>query len=509
VALDEAAPATGVVTSGVVTTGRTARICLGITVALIASYVVALTRMTTDLYRGYGFRTFDIAFYDQGVWLLSRFHAPFVTLMGRNLFGDHAQFSLVALVPLYWLRPDPTTLLFLQALALGLGAVPVYMLAMRRLRNPVFATVLVAAFLLHPALSQTNLENFHPDALLVPILGFVLYAAIEDKPRMLVVFSVLALLCKEDVVLVVLPIAIWYMLRRNRRIGAILAGASIAAALLATNLVMQPLVGVSTRNAWRIPFSDCTNRCSVTRHVSDFAKAFVTRPAPVARYLFAGDTPNGRPFYIWQMLAPTGLVFLVAPEVAATVLLVLAANVFSLVGYQHQIAYHYSMVLLPGLALGTVYAISRLERERARRIAVAVVGGAALVSAYMWGPLAFSRQGPAAHAKPATAVTAIDKVRAQIPANAIVSAYDAFAPHVAERRRVYLWPTPFSALHWKLFEQEGRRLPEADDVEYLFLPTHLDDHPDVLDANRDDFVEVARAENDNGEGAVLYKRVRP
>ena len=46
---------------------------------------------------------YDFGLYDQGIWLLSRFHNPFVTLMGRNLFGDHTSFILIFLVPLYWI----------------------------------------------------------------------------------------------------------------------------------------------------------------------------------------------------------------------------------------------------------------------------------------------------------------------------------------------------------------------------------------------------------------------
>ena len=99
------------------------------------------------------------------------------------------------------------------------GAIPVYMLAMRRLRNPIFATVFAATFLLHPALGRTNLENYHPDSFLIPILGFAIYAAVENRPRLFVVCSVLALLCKEDVVLVLLPLALWYAWRHNRRVG--------------------------------------------------------------------------------------------------------------------------------------------------------------------------------------------------------------------------------------------------------------------------------------------------
>ena len=477
---------------------------------LIAWYVVAFTRTQTAIYRGYGYRTFDLSFYDQGVWLLSRFHAPYLSIVGRNLFGDHAQFTLLGIVPLYWVRPDPSTLFFVQALALGLGAVPVYLLARRRLANPLLATVLAAAFLLHPALGQSNLENFHPDAFLVPLLGFAIYAAVENRPKMFVIFCVLALLGKEDAVLVVLPLACWYAWRHNRKVGGIMAGVSIAAVLAATNLVMRPLVGVSTRNAYRLPFSTCARACSVTRHVSDFAITLFAHPVRVVRYVFASDSPNGRPFYVWQMLAPTGFVFLLAPELAAVGFLVLAANVFSVESAQHRIAYHYSMVLLPVLAMGTVYAIGRVKSERGRVIAVVVVGGCALVGGILWGPYTFSRQHPPQHLSASSSeVRAIEQVRKQLPANAIVAADDAFVPHVDHREHVYLWPTPFYAQHWKLFEQEGQRLAEAATVQYLFLPVTVTDHPDVFAQVRDQFVEVARAENDEHRGAVLYKRVTP
>lgn len=482
--------------------------CLAVSALLIAAYAVYFARVTTDAYRGYGYRTFDLAFYDQGVWLMSRFHTPFVTSMGRNLFGDHAQYSLIALVPLYWIRPDATTLLGVQAVALALGAVPVYLLAMRRSLGPIVATVFVAVFLLHPALGQTNLENFHPDAFLVPILGFAIYAAVEHRPRLFVVCSVLALLCKEDVVLVLLPLAVWYWFRRDRRTGTLVAIASVAVAFVDTNLVMRSLAGISTRNAFRIPFSTCARACSVTRHVSDFAKTLAVKPATVVRYLVAGDRPNGRPFYVWQMVAPTGLVFLLSPGVAMTALLALAANVFSTVSYQHQIAFHYSMELLPALLMGTVYAVSRIVDPRRRTIAVLLIACSALVSSVLWGAFPFSRSGPPPHASPSSAyVTGLNAVVAQIPADASVSAYDGFLPHVDRRKDVYLWPTPFSASHWGVNVPAGTRLPQSAGVEYLLLPTRLDDHPEVLRAIAGQFTEVARSEDAAGDGAVLYRRI--
>ena len=480
---------------------------VGVSALLIVAYCAYFAHVSTSAYRGYAYRTFDLGFYDQGVWLLSRFHAPYITLVGRNLFGDHAQFSLLALVPLYWIRPDASTLLNAQALVMALGAVPVYLLAVRRRLGPLVATVFVAAFLLHPALGQSNLENYHPDSFLIPVIGFAIYFAVEDRPRAFVIAAALALLCKEDAVLVVAPLALWFWWRRGRRVGGLVAAAAVVVAFLDTNVVMRSLVGVSTRNAFRIPFSTCARACSVTRHLSDFVVEIFTKPVSVVRYLVAGDRPNGRPFYAWQMIAPTGLAFLVAPEVAATAVLALAANVFSTVGFQHQIAFHYSMELLPALGMGSVYGVSRIAAGPRRTAAVVIVAASALTSAYLWGPLPFARHGPPAHWSPrSTAVAEINRVIAQLPAGAVVSAYDGYVTHVDHRRRVYLWPTPFAASHWKLGREEGHRIPEADDVGYLLLPARLDDHPQVFDAIRAGYEEIGRG-GDARDGVVLYRRV--
>ena len=69
-------------------------------VLLCACSAVATTRLQWDIHRGLGTSSFDVGLYDQGIWLLSRFDAPFVTLMGRNMFGDHASLILLFVAPL-------------------------------------------------------------------------------------------------------------------------------------------------------------------------------------------------------------------------------------------------------------------------------------------------------------------------------------------------------------------------------------------------------------------------
>ncbi len=76
---------------------------------------------TVEIHRGLGTSAYDFGLYEQGVWLLSRFESPFVTLMGRNLFGDHSSFILLFLVPFYWFDPPTSFLLVVQSVVIALG----------------------------------------------------------------------------------------------------------------------------------------------------------------------------------------------------------------------------------------------------------------------------------------------------------------------------------------------------------------------------------------------------
>ena len=188
-------------------------------VAMIVAWTLYFSLRSIDIHRGLGTSSYDIGLYDQGIWLLSQGQAPFVTLMGRNLMGDHASFILFFVVPLYWIWPSVSTLLVMQSLVVALGALPVFLLARTRLESEPLALVMSACFLLHPAIAWTNLENYHPDSFLAFFVGMSIFAALERRWRLYTVFVVLSLLVKEDVLLVVAPVGIWVALNRSRKIG--------------------------------------------------------------------------------------------------------------------------------------------------------------------------------------------------------------------------------------------------------------------------------------------------
>lgn len=455
---------------------------------LIVAYTWYFTRTTLDIHHGLGTSAYDFGLYDQGVWLLSRGQAPFVTLMGRNLFGDHTSFVLLALVPLYWVAPSAGALLATQSLVIGLGAVPVFWYARRRLGNEPLALALAGCYLLHPAVGWTNMENFHPDSFLGVFVGAAIYCALERRWRGYAVFVVLALLVKEDVSLVIVPLGVWVALKRDRRIGLLTVLGSVGFMLVALFVVMRSLIGVPTRNTWRIPFGG----------PAGLVKRALERPGDVIEHLRS----DGRPWYLWQMTAPFAWVFARLPDVALISSVVLTTNMLSTFWYQYQVQYHYSLVAVPALALGTVHALG-VVRARWRGALAAAVVVMSVWTAFLWGPMGWARTPPvywpASHP---SAVDARDIIR-DIPDDAVVSAYHSITAHLARREQIYMFPTPFRAvLYGSNDDLEGRRLPAADDVEFVVLPVARDvgleqDWREVRSA-----FELVRA-NDSWE---LYRR---
>jgi len=429
-------------------------------VALIVGYTSYFTRVTVDVHDGLGTSAYDFGLYDQGVWLLSRFQAPFVTLMGRNLFGDHSSFILLTVVPLYWVFPGAGTLLFVQSLVIALGAVPVFMLARRLLEREPVALVLAACYLLHPAVGWTNRENFHPDSFLGVFLGFAIWAALDRRWRMYALFVALALLVKEDASLVLVPIGVWVACTRSWRIGVASIVASITFMFVAMFGVMRSLIGIPTRNAWRVPFGGPTG----------FLRSLFSHPLDVVRHFWS----DNRPFYFVQMTAPMAWVFLRAPSVALISLLVISTNMLSTFWFQYQIEYHYSLVAVPAIVMGTVWALSKVG-ERSRAILLAVVAISAATSSWAWGAMPFSRDLP--YTWPPSHPVAEDgrDIIESIPADASVSAFHAMTAHLAHRTEIYMFPTPFvTTLYGADDSLSGTRLPAADDVDYVVLPATLE-----------------------------------
>ncbi|HEY2300511.1 MAG TPA: DUF2079 domain-containing protein [Acidimicrobiales bacterium] len=427
--------------------------------ALVAAYALRFSLLSVNVHNGYGTPAFDMAIPDQAIWLMSRFHAPFSTVMGRNFFGDHTSFILALLVPLFWVYPHTAALLVVQSMLLAAAAIPIYLYARHRLGSTVLATLLAASFLLNPALQNGNLEQFHVECFTVLLLSVALFAALENKGWLLGLSIVGLLLCKEDAALLVVPLGVWVAWRQNRAWGIRIIVLALGWTLFASEVVIKSLVGVVNVHNGRIPFGGAGGAL----------RTLVRRPGTFANYV----SSDGRLFYVWQMVFSAGLVLLAAPEVAAIAILTLATNVLASFNYEHQILFHYSMPLVPILTFGTVFAVGALRTTKSRQVATGAVAVCSLWACVLWGLAPFSvHQYP--HLSPSSPEVAnINRVLKSLPADAVVTAYYPYVSHIDHRTRIYMWPNPFRAQYWDRFQQEGQRLPFADQIRWLVLPTGL------------------------------------
>jgi len=455
---------------------------------MVLLYALYFSVRTVGVHNGLGTSAYDFGLYDQGIWLMSRGHSPFVTLMGRNLFGDHSSFILVLLIPLYWVFSSTALLFVVQSIVVAIGALPVYWFSRQRLRSEPLAAAMAGVYLLHPSISWTNLENFHPDAALGTLVAFAIWAAYAGKWRWYWVAVVLALSVKEDVAFVLAPLGLWVALKADKKRGLITSLASLFTMALMFLVVMRSFTGVAFRNSWRIPFGG----------IGGLLKTALTQPTKLISYLWSED----RPTYVWQMLAPVGFVFLYEPSLALVGFVMLASNVVSTFWYQHQIQYHYSIIIVPCIVMGTVWALGKFSRP-ARKWVSACIIATSLVCGYLWSPMPLARTTTTSWNSQMPPVVAARESISRVPEDAVVAAYHSLTAQMARRVTIYSFPNPFVRnLYGPDVFAGGDRLPGADDVEYVILPVNLDDEAQkIWDVEKDQFRVV-----DENAWWVVYQR---
>ncbi len=161
---------------------------------------------------------YDLGIFDQSVYLISRGEVPFSTIRGIHILGDHAAFILYPISFLYRIVPSVYWLFGIQSLALTLGALAVYHLALQAEIDPGKARTIAAAYLLYPAIFNANLFDFHPEVLAVPLfLAAVLWIRSGNLWGFLLCLGGI-LGCKAVLSLNVAALGVWLLLWESRRI---------------------------------------------------------------------------------------------------------------------------------------------------------------------------------------------------------------------------------------------------------------------------------------------------
>lgn len=441
---------------------------------MMAAYVAVFGWLTWQQQSNYGTFGYDMGLHDQGIWLLSRFETPFVTIRGLHYFGHHVNVVSLLYVPLYRLGAGPHVLYLTETMALAAAAVPIWLLARHRFEGHEaagwIALVPAGAFLLHPSVEWMNWWHWHPDVLAVTPLLFAWWFAVRRRWGWFAVMVALTLSAKEDAALAVLMVGVVLALfRRERRAGAATAVAGLGWFLVATRLVIPAYLDGGPFYARQLfpDFGDSQGEVVVN---------ILTNPDDVLRLA----TGEERLEYYTKMLAPVALLALLGAPFLLIAGPQAGANVLSSLPGTYDIRFHYSAMVVAGVFIATVEGLGWLRRRwpPLAGAAVSVLAVTALAANVAWSPSPLGRDYDSGiWARPQPKHAAFDQAIALIPEDAGVSASYDLVPHLTHRRHAYEWPNPWIVTNWGL---DGENPPDPGTVDYIVLDTDLAQEPDLL-----------------------------
>jgi uncharacterized membrane protein len=383
---------------------------------------------------------FDLGNMVQAVWATAHGHPLTITdLQGDQIsrLAAHVDPILVLFAPLWWLWPSPAMLLCVQALAVSLGALPVFWLARKHLGSERAALGFALAYLLYPAVEWLTLNEFHPVALATPLLLYAIWYLDEGRLLPFALLAATAALTKEEIPLVIAALGVWYALARGRRTaGTAIAVVGVAAAVVAIAVVI-PHFNEGASSSFYGRYDEIGGSPSGILHTA------ATDPGELFSVAF--DERGLR--YLAGLLLPLAGLCLVSPLVLVAAP-ELAINLLSATPTQTSIHFHYTAGAVPALVAASVLGTAALERRRAG-VAVPLAGlvvAATLVANWRLGPLPLWREVAGGETLQAYAshVSAHDRTAARavdlIPDDAVVSATNSLGAHLSARRRVLSFP---------------------------------------------------------------------
>ena len=297
---------------------------------------------------------YDLAIFDQAIYLISQNQTPFSSLMEINILGDHTAFIFYPLALLYKIYPDVHWLLFVQAFSLALGAWPSWSLARQAGLNQRSAIGIAAIYLLYPTVFNVNLFDFHPEVIAIPAILAAILAARLDKIVWFCTAIILILSCKAVLSLTIIAMGLWIVLfEKKRNYGLIAIFLGVAWFLIATQLIV-PYFNQGRQHAGVGRYQ------YLGKSVFEIAINLVLKPQLIAGRLLSTDTLGYLillflPIIWW--LSPRHL----SPLIGAFPMLVM--NIISDIEAQRDLIHQYSVPIFPFLLTAVISTLADRQQR--------------------------------------------------------------------------------------------------------------------------------------------------
>lgn len=419
---------------------------------LIAILIYIIFFGVTSILQHYALNTHaeDLGMFTQIIWNTLHGKVAYTTLKHECFFKEHFAPIYIVLSPLYLIFDTPVTLLVLQAVMLALTALPIYYIAMLKLKNPFVAYALSISYLLCPHIHCANLFDFHQEVLegFLILSGF--YFILKDKKILASILLFLAFLCKEDVSLNVIPLALLLIFKEKKKIGIPILVVSIIWFIVTVKLIIPSYNEVgeghiffAVRYGW------------LGSNPFEIMKNIILNPFKVIEHIFTLD----KIAVVIRMLLPIAFLNLANLWGFSLFVLPLFANLLSTFQPQYTLSAHYAVVIIPFVYLGAIYGADSLNKiwGHSHKLFLFIII-ASVLSVFAFAPHTFNfrKCKITAHKK------LFFELKKQIPKDAKVSTQVDLLPHLAHRKIIYLFPEILDA-EYVLIDTKGNIWPSKEE----------------------------------------------
>ncbi len=401
-----------------------------VAVGLGVGFFLLWTGLLIAQYDAYHIYYRDFAIQVNTLWNTAQ-GRPFDTtllLKNTNHLAEHVAPIMLLLAPIFRVLPDPRVLIVVQQAALALAGIPVYLLARRMLGGPWTPVLVLAGYFLAPNLAQVNVaRGFYPVAVSAAPIAFGAYFTLTGRPKRGAAIALAALLVEETSALALLGLGGMLIVRRQARLGLLVAGVAAAWVALLALLVMPsyhlestlPETGNRTLHKYR----------QIRDDPSQLLIEIVERGPEAARWL----------------LVPTAGLPLLAPFTLIASLPTIAALLFQ---YDDSLQTHRVAPAIPLLWLAMVDGLRRVRGNWKSRLALGLLMVCSLASYAIESPLPGGGQYDPSLSRWDRVSDAMTRATAMVPPDASVAGTSNTISHLSTRERIYAFPGKYSEGLW-------------------------------------------------------------
>ena len=472
----------------------------------IAIYTVVFSCLSIMRYSSF-FSTFDMGIMVQAVWNTSQGRILMESInwgyIIPRFWYAHWEFIYIPISFIYKIFSSPFVLLILQSFVLAIGALPVYWLAKDHTENPLSALFLALAYLFFPAMQNANLADVHGIVFSTSLLLFTFYFLQKRSLVRFAIFAFLALLCREDVALILFMMGVYsFIMLKERKLGIIVSVIGVLWFLvyikkswIRVALGMPPLVypDVTAPSHWA--------------HLSEdggFLGVLVTsltHPLLVLKSLLTSENAK----YIIKLLAPVGFISVLhIPSLllaAPTILINALSDYLPTKGIEAQ----YTATVTPFIFISVILGIKTVSRylKKIHKSSVTIVAGFVLVMSILGfvnksTAFLYEKWDVTAHHEK------IEKIIVDIPGEASLCTDPAMGAHAAHRQRLFYLPDNMYTADYILYDFFAPFVKYSDAGSFKAITTFAVNEP-ILKLLKDQNYGICKY----NDGITLFQKGYP